>query len=266
MRRVVLVMIVALGFAGLPARAAEVTPQTLVEIPTTDITAIELHRTPCFGDCPSFTLRLTADGRAHFVGRQISAVTPGVLDAHIDFRTLAAWVVSQHLETLALQYALGMVDAPGIDIIERPTGTTRYHSNYAVEIPLRLEGVVLALEGEMERARWRKEDALTPFFGEFTNGERELYVDDLFGATAPPQASGTAVRCAQNVLAKSGDAVSIRCDERGVSTLVPTADGFTARGDAIERVTTGAINRARNPARWAKTAAATLNAPLGNRR
>ena len=234
MRRIVLVLIVVLGLAGAPARAAEITPQTLVEIPTTDITAIELHRLPCFGPCPMFTLRLTADGRARFIGNDQRG-HQGVLHAQVDFRTLAAWIGSQHLETLARQYYCGCVDLPGIEVdIERPSENTRYRSNSAMEIPLRLEGVVLALEGEIERAKWRKEDALTPFFGDFTNGGRYLYVDEsLPPARTTPEATGTAVRCGLAVLEQSRGTIRIRCDEKGTSILVATADGFVATGDAI---------------------------------
>jgi uncharacterized protein DUF6438 len=230
----IVVLIVALGLAGSPSRAAEVTPQTLAEIPTTDITAIELRRLSCFGKCPVFSLRLTADGRARFIGHDQRG-HDGVLDAQVDFRTLAAWVVSQHLETLAEGYGQGTFDLPGIDlVIERWSGLTRYHSNVDTLIPLRLEGVVLALEGELERARWRKEDALTPFFGEFTNGEREVDIDEFPGTGQDaPQARGTAVLCTWNALEQSRGAIRVRCEKKGESTLVSTVDGFVAQGDAI---------------------------------
>ena len=235
MRRLVVVLVAALGLAGSPACAADVTPQTLAEIPTTDITAIELHRLACFGNCPTFTLRLTADGRARFIGNDQRGHS-GVLDAQVDFRTLAAWLVSQHIETLAKGYNSGTVDTPGIEVvIEHPSETVRYRSHFYLAIPIRLEGVVLALEGELERGRWRKEDALTPFLGEFTDGARELTVDAYPGSPqTPPQAAGTAVRCTSNVLEQSRGAVRIVCDGKGASTLVATAEGFIAQGDAIE--------------------------------
>ena len=68
---------------------AGVTSRTLADVPPSDITAIQLQRTPCFGSCPAYTLRLTADGRARFSGDDMRT-HKGELAAQIDFRSLAA--------------------------------------------------------------------------------------------------------------------------------------------------------------------------------
>jgi Domain of unknown function (DUF6438) len=234
-----LALLAALAIVPGCAHKGEVTSQTLADVPASDITAIELLRTPCFGRCPAYTVRLTADGRARFSGDD-RGTHKGVLAAQIDFRSLAAWIDSQHLETLDETYASGTVDAPGIELaIERHGVTKRYRTYNAAILPLRLEGVVLALEGEIERTRWRADDRLTPFLGYFENAKRNLYVYRADAAYHPDRshenlASGPASNCGGRTtvdIATRG--VRFRCDDGRVSAGAATADGFVARGDAI---------------------------------
>ena len=148
-------------------------------------------------------------------------------------------------------YAPGTVDAPGIEVvIERKGSTKRYRTLNAHIFPLRLEGVVLALEGEIERTRWRAADNLTPFLGYFKNGDRNLFVYHGEPAQRPQPghenlAIGPASKCGgRTTVERAADRVRFRCDDGRLSTAAATADGFVAQGEAI---TAGRYVRASYP-------------------
>ena len=179
-------------------------------------------------------MRLTADGRARFAGDDHRA-HHGSLAAQVDFRTLAAWVDTQHLEELVVRrYGSGIFDAPGIDIrIERGADVQLFTTAYSAIFPLRLEGVVLALEGELQRAQWRAVDEFTPFLGSFLIDTRQL---DVYADARPEmRAVGAAVRreCDNPLLERSGRTFRLRCEGGRTSTVVETTDGFVADGDAV---------------------------------
>jgi hypothetical protein len=109
------VVFAALALSGCTPRAAAVRSVDM-DVPRTTITAIELLTTGCFGTCPAFDVRFTADGRATYAG---SGYAPrlGRFIGRVDFVRLAAWIDSQQPETLANSYAMGWIDTPHVTLV-----------------------------------------------------------------------------------------------------------------------------------------------------
>jgi hypothetical protein len=204
------------------------------------ITAITMDKSPCYGSCPAYSVRFSDDGRAAYVGGRFAALQ-GTFSGVADFPSLAAWVASQHPETLSDRYPVN-TDAPAVRLtIDRGSRrqTIEAATGIGPNVPLRLAGILLALDGEMTRIHWRREDAMTRFLGTFA-GPSASYsgpmsaVDIEQATNGVFFAYGRLLRCdnARPSLSRRGGALRIRCSERS-SVLRVTADGFQAEGDAL---------------------------------
>jgi Domain of unknown function (DUF6438) len=204
-----------------------------MDVPHSTITAIELRKTNCFGTCPAFAVRFTADGRATYDGGRY-APRVGRFAGRADFERLAAWIDSQHPETLADGYATNWIDTPTTTlVIERGSQRKIVRTSMESQAPLRFEGMIFALEGLISRMRWKPIDDLTPYVGVFANGTTRLYVDgDVRQLTAytPPSSCGDGHTPLETVRVRGG--LRLRCSNR-VSTLRAVPEGLRAEGDAI---------------------------------
>jgi hypothetical protein len=205
-----------------------------VDVPRTDITAIELMKSGCYGTCPAYTVRFTADGHATYAG-DMYAPRIGRFAGLADFERLAAWIDSQHPETLEDGYATGWIDSQRVTlIVERGTRRKVVTTANESEIPLRLEGMILALDGETERVRWSGVDDLGPYIGSFTNGQITLSV--YGGARQGVRVSTRVNPCGTDApfptTTRAPGALRVRC-QHTATTLRPVADGLRAEGDAL---------------------------------
>ncbi|GEM_PF-4574862 len=205
-----------------------------VDVPRTDITAVELRKSSCFGTCSAYTVRFTADGRATYDG-EAYAPRVGRFAGLADFERLAAWIDSQHPETLDDGYAMGWIDSQRVTmIVERGTRRKAVSTANESEIPLRLEGMILALEGETERVRWSGADDLGSYIGSFTNGQITLYV--YGGARQGVRVSTRVNPCGADApfptTTRVPGGLRVRC-EHTATTLRPAAEGLRAEGNAL---------------------------------
>jgi hypothetical protein len=230
-----------------PAQPAPVRPPPLYAgVAPSDITAIELERTSCFGRCPAYRVRFTADDRATYQGFAY-APRRGQYAGAVDFARLAAWMDSQHPEELQPEYAGNWIDSPRVTIVvER--GTRRSESMTAMEsqTPLRFEGIVWALDGLSERVQWRAVDDLTPLLGTFMQGGS---VVTLFARTdGPVMFSGRGIPCADvPTTTRVPGGIRVSCGGQS-STFTANARGLRATGDLVpsgdyERVTEREVDR-----------------------
>ena len=152
------------------------------------ITAITMEKTGCNGTCPAYRVRFMADGRATYTGRDFAPLL-GRFSGMYDVAPLAAWIATQHPETLPDNSSSAAIDAPAvnlqIDYAARRVRLTGIGENAA---SLRLEGILLALDGATARIRWRRDDPATAFLGTFRSGDITLSIGENglggFAATA----------------------------------------------------------------------------------
>lgn len=82
----------------------------------TGITEIAIERTPCYGFCPTYTLRFFSDGRVEFLGQasvKFVGSRRGRLDEHY-FTQLARTAVGIGFFELNDRYACGVSDSPTV--------------------------------------------------------------------------------------------------------------------------------------------------------
>lgn len=198
------------------------------------ITAIAMQKTPCYGTCAAYTVRLTADGRARYDGLHYAPLQ-GRFSGKFDFAPLAAWIVTQHPETLTGTYRTAPTDAPGVNLaIDYGARRVTFTNLDEASIPLRLEGILLAVDGATARIRWRRDDAVTAFLGNFTTGAVTLNLDQdsagtFYGYTIKGE------HCADahglRIVPERGS-MRLRCGTR-TSVLRIAGGDLLAAGDAI---------------------------------
>jgi hypothetical protein len=204
------------------------------------ITAITVRNTSCNGACPEYAMHFTADGRAMYVGGRYAPLQ-GKFSGTIDFPSLAAWVDTQHPELLQDRYPVG-IDSQVVTLtIDRGARrkTVVAERGLGPGMPLRLDGILLALDGVTTRIRWRRVDAMTSFMGTFSGPVaagtgRATAVMIQQSQDGPLLAYSPTLRCgnaAPSLTPVAGD-LRLRCATRS-STLHATADGFLANGDAL---------------------------------
>jgi hypothetical protein len=195
------------------------------------VTAITMEKTACYGECPAYRVRFMADGRARYFGGSFAPLQ-GHFSGTIDFASLAAWIATQHPETLPDTHPTVNIDAPAanlqIDYGARRVRITGIGENSA---SLRLEGILLALDGATARIRWRRDDPATAFLGTFRGGVTlDLHADSagsIFVYARPTQ-------CPQyryDAKLERG-VLRLRCAAR-TSVLRVAGDDLQAEGDAI---------------------------------
>ncbi|HEV2641905.1 MAG TPA: DUF6438 domain-containing protein [Candidatus Elarobacter sp.] len=141
------------------------------------ITSITMQKTPCYGTCPAFVVRFLADGRATYAGGDFAPLH-GKFSGVFDFAPLAAWIAAQHPETLPDKYPTANIDAQAVNLqIDYGARRVRYTGVGESSASLRLEGILLALDGATARIRWRRNDPATAFLGTFRGGVT-LYVGE----------------------------------------------------------------------------------------
>ena len=230
-----LAIVVALGAcAATPVKV----DSFYAEVPRSSITSITLRHTACDGTCPISTLRLMADGRATFEGDgrtmfdgDLFAARKGRFRASVDFEELAAWVDSQHPETLADRYGANVDGAPGVELRIARGKDVKSISAVLSLAPVRFIGIVFALEGASQRLNWRRDDPYTALLANFTNGSSTLSIEEQPNRVI---VYSRPVLCPPNgpEAVREGDAIRIRCNG-ATSTVRATADGLRAEGSAI---------------------------------
>ena len=188
-----------------------------------------MAKTACNGTCPAYLVRFTADGRARYSGGGYAPLQ-GRFSGEFDFASLAAWIATQHPETLPDTGSTAAIDAPAVNLqIDYGARRVRITGIGEHSASLRLEGILLAIDGATARIRWRREDPATAFLGTFRGGDvtLEVHADSLgslFAYTTPRQ-------CAH---ARLGDAkvergaLRLRCAAR-TSVLRVAGDDVQAR-------------------------------------
>ena len=195
------------------------------------ITAITMEKTPCNGTCPAYTVRLTADGRARYAGRDYAPLQ-GRFSGTFDFAPLAAWIATQHPETLPDKYPTAGIDAPAVNLqVDYGARRVRFTGVGEGAASLRLEGILLALDGATSRIRWRRDDQATAFLGTFRGG-LTLYVgQDSVGTFNAFSMSTRCPRPGFRVKIERG-VMRLRCESR-TSVLRIAGDDLVASGDAV---------------------------------
>ncbi len=108
------------------------------------ITAIAMQKTPCGGTCPAYTVRFTADGRARYSGGSF-APRQGRFSGLVDFAPLAAWIATQHPETLPDTFPSAKIDDQAANLqIDYGARRVRFTGVQESTASLRLEGILLA--------------------------------------------------------------------------------------------------------------------------
>jgi len=205
-----------------------------VAVPPSDITAVELRRSGCYGTCPAYEVRFTVDDRATYSG-EIYAPRQGRYGSLVDFARLAAWVDSQHPELLAPAYADNIIDSQRTTlIVERGTTRAQTTTTDASQAPLRFHGIVWALDGIAAEVHWRRVDDLTPLLGEFARNDVAFTILFPRRSTKPLAYSRTRFCAPPGTLeaSRAAHGVRLQCGTR-TSTLTATAAGLHAVGNAV---------------------------------
>jgi uncharacterized protein DUF6438 len=194
------------------------------------ITAITMEKTPCYGTCPAYKVRFMADGRARYSGGDFAALQ-GHFSGIIDVAPLAAWIATQHPETLPDTYPTVNIDAPAANLqIDYGARRLRFTGISESAASLRLEGILLALDGATSRIHWRRDDPATAFLGSFRGAVRLDIGEDstgVFHASSP-------LGCPQHSYRAKIERSTLRlsCSAR-TSVLRLAGDDLQAEGNAV---------------------------------
>ena len=195
------------------------------------ITAITMQKTACYGTCPDYEVWFTADGRARYSGGNYAPLH-GRFSGAFDFASLAQWIATQHPETLPDEYGSAQIDAQAVNLqIDYGARRVRVTGISEGSASLRLEGILLALDGVTSRIRWRRDDAATAFLGTFRGDVNLNVIADSAGRLT---AYATPEHCSRYRIAASAErgAVRLRCDGR-TSVLRTAGDDVQAEGNVI---------------------------------
>lgn len=83
---------------------------------TNDITYIRMERTPCFGQCPFYSIELTANGTVTYTGRQFTEYS-GIYQKEISADKVAALFKKfqeKNVDTCSEEYTSMIADVPGL--------------------------------------------------------------------------------------------------------------------------------------------------------
>ena len=210
-------------------RPREVAPEARLG----SITAIRMTKTACNGTCPEYTVRFTPDGRATYDGGRY-APRQGRFTALADFDALADWVATQHPETLRDRYAGGAIDTQIVTLaVEWNKRRRIITTSRETAVPLRFEGLLLAIDGFTARLRWRRDDAASPFLGTFASDASAVEIGDRRDQSGF-WAFGPSLRCgmASAQLTFAGGVMRVHCGPR-TGELRATSAGLVASGDAL---------------------------------
>lgn len=195
------------------------------------ITAITMQKTACYGTCPAYTVRFMADGRARYSGGSFAPMR-GHFSGLIDFASLAAWIETQHPETLANTSRAANIDDPAANLqIDYGVRRVRVTGIDESSAPLRLEGILLVLDGATSRIRWRRDDPVTAFLGTY-RGAVSLTIGEDSAGTFFAYSTPTGCRMHSYRAKIERDALLLRCSGR-TTRLRVAGDDLQAEGDAV---------------------------------
>lgn len=122
------------------------------------IDAIGLERTPCFGECPIYTVIIHKDGTFRYVGEayvsHIGTFT-GTVDTS-ELRDLFKYVNEMKYFQLATGYAYLVPDSSGTFTMVRKGSKTKVVSNYANSGPAKLWALEQLIDKLVMGAKWDK--------------------------------------------------------------------------------------------------------------
>ena len=81
--------LIVMSMASCSSQQPAATPSGTVFGSKSDSVFFSLQRTPCFGKCPAYTVRIDADGSAHYTGRS-NAPREGEFSGRVDKATMQA--------------------------------------------------------------------------------------------------------------------------------------------------------------------------------
>ena len=128
---------------------------------------VELHRGACYGSCPDYTVRISADGSAAWMGKG-SVRTPGKASGQVaaqkakalieQFRSVEFW-------SLCAGYAQGMTDLSTYETVVGIGGQVKTVSDYADSSPAFLRKLDLQIDELAGTHRWRHGPPENELFG-----------------------------------------------------------------------------------------------------
>lgn len=140
-----------------PGISPDKVPDTWKALP---YTRIELERTACLGQCPSYVVTFHADGPAHYTGRADSPRI-GEFDGEVaiwDYGQIC-WMIDR-FKILAgpREYRANWTDAPTtiVRITQRDTGETITISDYGAQGPVELLALFNSLDAVSNRIQWSR--------------------------------------------------------------------------------------------------------------
>ncbi|RMF70689.1 MAG: hypothetical protein D6744_19060 [Planctomycetota bacterium] len=128
------------------------------------ITEITLERTPCFGACPTYKLRLRRDGTAAYEGianvRRMGRYS--AKDVGHFFERLARLAVAIDYQHFDSKYTMRVTDLPSTITSIVVDGKRKQVVNYGGAGPIELWGFEMAADAVIEKINWAKADGQSP--------------------------------------------------------------------------------------------------------
>jgi len=124
----------------------------------TGVTEFAIERTPCFGYCSTYTLRLFSDGRVEYTG-QASVPFVGTRRGKLDpyhFTQLARAAVGIGFFQLQDRYTCGVTDSPTVYVAVTKSGQRKIIEHYAPEWsgPQALRLLEEAIDAVQQHVEW----------------------------------------------------------------------------------------------------------------
>jgi len=124
--------------------------------PRHGVTEIGLERTPCFGDCPVYSVVIKSDGTFRYVGEE-NVARKGTHTGEIstwDFNQLAEFIVESGYMNLDSSYDAPITDLPAAYTTVVLNGKRKLVRNYGGLGPVRLWMLEQAIDATLQQAQW----------------------------------------------------------------------------------------------------------------
>lgn len=124
--------------------------------PQHGVTEIGLERTPCFGDCPVYSVVIKSDGTFRYVGEE-NVARKGTHTGEIstwDFNQLAEFIVESGYMNLETNYDAPITDLPATYTTVVLNGKRKLVRNYGGLGPVRLWMLEQAIDSTLNQAQW----------------------------------------------------------------------------------------------------------------
>ncbi|MDQ6768206.1 MAG: DUF6438 domain-containing protein [Candidatus Eremiobacteraeota bacterium] len=123
-----------------------------------DISEIDFTRSGCFGHCPAYEVTFRSNGCAVYSGHSDTLLI-GRYTGVVVFQRLAHLMESHHFQTLQDQYAMNVVDAPGMTLrIVTPSKTKTVETRNAGGVPIEFEELGNIIDGFIFTTHWVSDD------------------------------------------------------------------------------------------------------------